>query len=126
MLSTKNFSTHQVATVTALPISLLIVIIAFFAGVKWHYGLMLLAGVFLFSYGLIHFTVQRFLYRKIKIIYKLIYQTKASKREEFYYKSILPQKSISEINDDVEVWAQNHTAEIDVLKKTKPTGKNFY
>ena len=43
-------------------------------------------------YLLIYFMVQRFVYRKIKLIYKLIYQTKASKREEFYYKNILTAK----------------------------------
>src|SRR5215212_3462469 len=107
MFSTKNFSPQQVALATALPIALLVSIVAFLAEVKWSYALLLLAGVFLFSYLLIYFTVQRFLYRKIKIIYKLIYQTKASKREEFYYKNILPQKSIAEVSEDVEKWAES-------------------
>jgi two-component system phosphate regulon sensor histidine kinase PhoR len=125
MFSAKNFSPQQVALATALPISLLIGIIAFFAEVKWSYALILLAGIFLFSYLLIYFTVQRFLYRKIKIIYKLIYQTKASKKEEFYYKNILPQKSIGEVSEDVERWAENHSAEIDLLKKNEAYRKEF-
>jgi two-component system phosphate regulon sensor histidine kinase PhoR len=70
-------------------------------------------------------TLQRFLYPKIKIIYKLIYQTKASKKEEFYYKNILPQKSISEVSEDVENWAENHSAEIDTLKKNEAYRKEF-
>ena len=69
--------------------------------------------------------MQRFIYRKIKIIYKLIYQTKASKREEFYYKTILPQKSIPEVKDDVEKWAENYSAEIEVLKKNEAYRKEF-
>jgi two-component system phosphate regulon sensor histidine kinase PhoR len=69
--------------------------------------------------------VQRFLYRKIKIIYKLIYQTKASKKEEFYYKNILPQKNINEVSDDVEKWAENHSTEIDILKKNEAYRKEF-
>jgi two-component system phosphate regulon sensor histidine kinase PhoR len=125
MFSAKNFSPQQVSLATALPISLLIGVIAFFAEVKWSYALILLAGVFLFSYLLIYFTVQRFLYRKIKIIYKLIYQTKASKKEEFYYKNILPQKSIGEVSEDVERWAENHSAEIDLLKKNEAYRKEF-
>jgi len=125
MFSTKNFSPQQVALATAIPISLLIGGIAFLGEVKWSYILILLAGVFLFSYLLIYFTVQRFVYRKIKIIYKLIYQTKASKREEFYYKNILPQKSISEVSEDVEKWAESHSAEIDTLKKNEAYRKEF-
>jgi two-component system phosphate regulon sensor histidine kinase PhoR len=125
MLSAKNFSPQQVAVATSLPIALLTCIIALVSGIKWTFAAILFAGLFLFSFLLIYFTVQRFLYRKIKIIYKLIYQTKASKREEFYYKNILPQKSINEVQEDVEVWADNYTAEIDILKKNEAYRKEF-
>ncbi|MCH5688992.1 hypothetical protein LWM68_34910 [Niabella sp. W65] len=50
--------------------------------------LILLAG----AYVLISFVLDNFIYRKIKLIYKFIYQTKATKREETYYKYILPKK----------------------------------
>ncbi|MDQ3683267.1 MAG: HAMP domain-containing histidine kinase, partial [Bacteroidota bacterium] len=125
MLSAKNFSPQQVAIFTALPIAVLACIIAFVSGVKLTVVAILFAILFLFSYLLIYFTVQRFLYRKIKIIYKLISQTKASKREEFYYKNILPQKSLGEVNEDVEVWAESHTAEIEILKKNEAYRKEF-
>ena len=81
--------------------------------------------VFSACYGLILFMVQSFVYRKIKLIYKLIYQTKASKREEFYYKSILPQKSIDEVREDVENWALQRKAEIEVLKQNEAYRKEF-
>jgi two-component system phosphate regulon sensor histidine kinase PhoR len=55
----------------------------------------------------------------------LIYQTKASKREEFYYKNILPQKNINELNADVEKWAENYSAEMDTLKKNEAYRKDF-
>ena len=38
--------------------------------------------VFCGSYGLILFTLEKFIYRKIKLIYKLIHQTKATRKEE--------------------------------------------
>src|SRR5688500_18263030 len=125
MFSTKNFSPQQVALLTALPIALLIGIGTFLIGIRWSYAIAIVTGIFLFAYLLIYFTVQRFLYRKIKIIYKLIYQTKASKKEEFYYKNILPQKSIAEVSEDVEKWAENHSAEIDTLKKNEAYRKEF-
>lgn len=81
--------------------------------------------VFLACFGLVLFMVQSFVYRKIKLIYKLIYQTKASKREEFYYKNILPQKSIDEVREDVEHWAQQRKAEIEVLKQNEAYRKEF-
>ena len=81
--------------------------------------------IFLGSYGLIVFTLQTFIYRKIKLIYKFIYQTKASKKEEFYYKNILPQKSIDEVRDDVEAWARQRKAEIELLQQNEAFRKEF-
>ena len=81
--------------------------------------------LFIVSYLVIYVTIERFVYRKIKIIYKLIYQTKASKREEFYYKNILPQKSIEEVSEDVENWAVQHKEEIEVLRKNESFRKEF-
>lgn len=77
------------------------------------------------SYIIVYLMIERFVYRKIKIIYKLIYQTKASKREEFYYKNILPQKSIEEVSADVESWAIQHKEEIEILRKNEVFRKEF-
>src|SRR5207253_4762809 len=67
----------------------------------------------------------RFIYRKIKLIYKFIYQTKATKREETYYKYILPKKSIDEVREDVEQWAEQRSAEIEMLKSNEAYRKEF-
>lgn len=91
----------------------------------WWIALAALVIIFSGSYALILFTVQKFIYRKIKLIYKLIYQTKASKREEFYYSNILPQKSIDEVREDVEQWARQKTSEIETLKKNEAFRKEF-
>ena len=86
---------------------------------------MSLLVIFLGSYGLILYTLQTFIYRKIKLIYKFIYQTKASKREEFYYKNILPQKSIDEVREDVETWAYQRKEEIELLQQNETFRKEF-
>jgi two-component system phosphate regulon sensor histidine kinase PhoR len=69
--------------------------------------------------------LRRFIFRKLKLIYKLIYQTKATKKEEFYYNNILPQKSIDEVKEDVEVWAEHHKEEIEVLRENEKFRKEF-
>ncbi len=77
------------------------------------------------AYILFLTTLQKFIYRKIKLIYKFIYQTKASRREEPYYKYILPQKSIDEVREDVEKWAEQRQGEIEVLKANEAFRKEF-
>src|ERR1700733_2075364 len=125
MLSAKNYSPQQVAAFTALSIALLAGLAVFFSDLSWKVALGTLVALYSIGYLLIFFVIQRFVYRKIKLIYKLIYQTKASKREEFYYRNILPQKSIAEVNKDVEEWAETHTAEIETLKKNEAYRKEF-
>jgi two-component system phosphate regulon sensor histidine kinase PhoR len=125
MFSAKNFSPQQLSALTALLIAVPISIIIYYFHPTWWIALLSLLIIFLGSFGLILFMVQRFIYRKIKLIYKLIYQTKASKREEFYYKNILPQKSIDEVREDVEYWAEQRKAEIELLKKNEAFRKEF-
>lgn len=125
MLSTKNFSPQQLAALTALALSVPITIGIYIIKPEWWIALVSLLLVFLGSFALILYTLQNFIYRKIKLIYKFIYQTKASKREEFYYKNILPQKSIDEVREDVETWARQRKAEIELLQQNEAYRKEF-
>jgi len=125
MLPAKNLSPQQLSALTALVLAIPITLgIYLIKPVWWIAGISFLL-VFLGSFALILYTLQRFIYRKIKLIYKFIYQTKASKKEEFYYKNILPQKSIDEVRDDVEVWARQRKAEIEMLQQNEAYRKEF-
>jgi two-component system phosphate regulon sensor histidine kinase PhoR len=125
MFSTKNLSPQQLSAITAFIIAVPISTAIYYYHPVWFVSVLSFIIIFAGSYGLILFMVQRFVYRKIKLIYKLIYQTKASKREEFYYKNILPQKSIDEVRQDVETWAEQRRTEIEVLKKNEVYRKEF-
>ena len=125
MFAKKNFSPQQVGIVTSLPISGMAAVVFYFYTELWAPSLLLFIGLFIIAYLIISSTVKRFVYRKIKLIYKLIYQTKASKKEEFYYKNILPQSSIDEVSEDVEKWAVQHREELDVLRKNEVFRKEF-
>ncbi len=105
----------------ALPISLGIYLL----DGNWIVGLSALVLIFLGSYFLIFQIFQNFIYRKIKLIYKFINQTKASRREETYYKYILPRKSIDEVREDVENWAEQRSQEVAVLQRNEAFRKEF-
>ena len=125
MLPQKNLSPQQLSALTALALSIpFTLVILFIKPVWWVVGLSFVL-VYLLSYGLILYSLQSFIYRKIKLIYKFIYQTKASKKEEFYYKTFLPQRSIEEVSEDVENWALQHKAEIEMLKQNEAYRKEF-
>lgn len=125
MLNTKNVQPHQLAAYTSLLIAVPVAAGIFFLKPIWWVFLVALITVFLGSYLLVQYTLEKFIYRKIKLIYKFIYQTKASKREEFYYKTLLPPKSIEEVSADVEIWAEQKKLEIDTLKANEAYRKEF-
>lgn len=125
MFNFKNLSPNQVAAINALAISLIVAVANFIFIYNWWVALASFAALFLIAYFLIHYFLQRFIYRKIKLIYKFIYQTKASKREEFYYKNILPQKGIDEVREDVEKWAEQRKQEIELLQQNEQFRKEF-
>ena len=125
MFKTKNLSPQQLSAFTALLLSIPIGIGFFIVENSWVFGISAMALIFIGSYFLIGFVLESFIYRKIKLIYKFIYQTKASKREETYYKYILPKKSIDEVNEDVERWAEQRSAEIALLKSNEAYRKEF-
>lgn len=125
MFTTKNLSPQQLSFLTALVLSVPISIGIWVLQSNWMIGLASFLITFLGSYLLIRFVLESFIYRKIKLIYKFIYQTKATKREETYYKYILPQKGIDEVREDVESWAEQRSAEIELLKTNEAYRKEF-
>ncbi len=125
MFSKKNFSPQQAALATSVPIAMIGSAAFYIYSESWIASLLFLSGMVPISYFIIYFTVQRFIYRKIKLIYKLIYHTKATKREEFYFKNILPQKPIGKVREDVEQWAVQHKEELEALRKNEAYRKEF-
>ncbi|MEO6820151.1 MAG: ATP-binding protein [Ginsengibacter sp.] len=125
MFNKKNFSPQQAALVSCIPISVLASIAVYGYSELWVPSLVFFLILTLVAYFIIFYTIRRFIYRKIKLIYKLIYQTKASKKEEFYFKNILPQNTIEEVNEEVEIWAVQHKAELETLRQNEIFRKEF-
>jgi two-component system phosphate regulon sensor histidine kinase PhoR len=125
MPSTKNLSPRQLSALTAILLALPISAGIYILTGNGIVGAASLLIIFSGSYGLILFTLEKFIYRKIKLIYKLIHQTKATKKEEVYFKYILPQKSIDEVREDVEKWGEKRNEEIELLKKNEAYRKEF-
>jgi two-component system phosphate regulon sensor histidine kinase PhoR len=82
-------------------------------------------SILLIAYLFAHYVIDEFINRKIKLIYKFIYQTKASKREEFYQNKVLPQKNLEEVGEEVLQWADQRKAEMDLLVKNEAFRKEF-
>ena len=125
MFKEKNLTPKQLAALTALLLASLIALSIFmlFSNAKLCITYFIVS--FISIYLLMDQLLEYFIYRKIKLIYKLISQTKASKREEAYQKYVLPKKGIDDVRDDVEQWAAQKTKEIQDLQSNEAFRKEF-
>lgn len=124
-LDTKNATPRLLSTITATIISSVNALLSLFLASEWYIPFIVFSITFVLIYWIYNYTLQHFIYRKIKLIYKFIYQTKATKKEEFFYNNILPQKSLEEVNLDVQEWAMQKKDEIEMLRANEKFRKEF-
>ena len=125
MLDTKNTSPSNIALILSLIVSLFAGVLIALGVKEIFFTLGSLMAIFVLSFFLSQFLIEKFIHRKIKLIYKFIHQTKASKREEFFKKSVLPQQNIEEVGEDVLNWADQRKAEMEMLEKNEAFRKEF-
>ncbi|MBP6623578.1 MAG: sensor histidine kinase [Chitinophagaceae bacterium] len=125
MLQNKNLSPKQVTLFIALLLSLAVALTIYFYTISWQASTLSFAFILVLSYTLIYYLMDWYIYRQIKLIYKFISQTKASKREEFYNQELLPKKTIQDVSQDVEKWAEEHIVEIERLQSNVAFRREF-
>lgn len=125
MIESKNFSPRQLALFAALLLSVPISSGIWALQRNAEVALVAFGIIFFGSYLLIFYIIQHFVYRNIKLIYKFIFRTKANKKQEMYYKYLLPQKQLDDVREEVEAWAEDQSQEIELLKKNESFRKEF-
>ncbi len=125
MLSLRNSSPRQIALLTAFLLAIPETLILWLVENRIDLAILCFVTVFTLSYLLISFMLERFVYRQIKLIYKFIYKTKATKREETYYKYLIPRKTIQEVGADVENWAAENERELELLRHNEQFRREF-
>ncbi len=126
----KNPTPIQIAQLTSIIISLilLVVLIAVKLFILEHFLWLLVFlipfFVLVITYIVCYYTIEIFIYRKIKLIYKTIYDTKSPqmKRAE---KINLSDDIIREVESEVDEWSKTQTKEILRQKKLESYRKEF-
>lgn len=121
----KNISPRQLAFYNALILSFGTTLLCFLMKLAWLEIFVVTIFVFCLAYLLFSFSLKRFVYRKLKLIYKFIYEVKASKEESGKRDEIISNKSIDEVSKDVGRWAANKKDQITNLQKSEQYRKEF-
>jgi two-component system, OmpR family, phosphate regulon sensor histidine kinase PhoR len=125
MLNNKNISPAKVALIIATILGILVWLIVFIIAQSFLHSFIASGTLFLCTYFLVAYAINQFVFRKIKLIYKFISQTKATKREEFYNQELLPQKTLDDVTTDVEVWANERSTELERLQNNEEFRREF-
>ncbi len=125
MFKTKNLSPGHLSVITACILSVPVGTAFYVVKGNLTTAMVFFAIFFGGTFFLVRYVLESFINRKVKLIYKFIYQTKASKKEEMYYKYILPPKGLEEVKEDVEKWAEQRKEEIEVLQSNEAYRKQF-
>ncbi|NPA67904.1 MAG: GHKL domain-containing protein [Chlorobi bacterium] len=113
------------------------VLISFFTGflysvscfvydsVSFHFtvALFIVTGNFLFSYFVFKFILRKFIYDKIRLIYKTVRNLKLQKEEKPDMN--LNSDIIKEVKEEVEVWGEEHKREISTLKERETFRREY-
>ncbi|MCX6230756.1 MAG: ATP-binding protein [Bacteroidetes bacterium] len=86
--------------------------------------LLLTAGIFVFSFIIINYSVEKFIYQKIRIIYKNIHNIKVSKKTFLEQMKETPDL-LENVNQDVLDWVVNKSKEVEDLKKLEIYRKEY-
>ncbi len=94
------------------------------AGGERLYILLLPAIIFLAAYAAFYFALEKFIYRKIKLVYKTIHRFKTAKSAELS-EIDMDKDLISEVNQEVIAWAEDKKQEIEELKSSATYRREF-
>jgi two-component system phosphate regulon sensor histidine kinase PhoR len=125
VFKTKNLSPQYLVFLSTLFISLVFTATIFFVTQNIIGTIVTFCVSFISIYYFLNYVFSWLIYRRIKLIYKLIYNTKANKKEESYYKYLLPKKTINQVETEVEEWAVQYADQLEIQHKNEQYRKEF-
>ncbi len=128
LLNTSN--PNKLSLFVSLLLSIFISILYFviwslFDDINFHLTalIIILSGNFIFSYLIIRYILQKFIYEKIRLVYKTIRKLKLNKDQKPEIN--LNSDILKEVKEEVEVWSKEHKQEISSLKERETFRREY-
>ena len=123
--STPSQVAIQSAFLIAVTSTALVLVILFFLSFEfsWLAGALIFISIGITSYSWIYWSIEKFIYQKIKIIYKTIHRFKSGK--DVTKDISMTDDMLAEVNKDVMRWAEGRIQEIRDLRQKDSFRKEF-
>lgn len=126
----KNITVQRFSLIISILISIfftvlyLLLVEVQFLESKWVYSILYFALLIVLCYFVIYYSISIFLFRRVKLIYKLISETKfeESSKEETSNKDFL---NLRNVEKDVEAWIAKKNFELDQIKEMEKYRKEY-
>ena len=118
----KNITIRQITILITVIVSVVNIILIFFFSEWFNFigVLFLVIPVIAINFLIVRFFIERYVFRKVKLIYKLIYEAKKDK-----YAEDISKESLEDVNTKVMEWAENTKKELATLKSLEEYRKNY-
>lgn len=124
-LTPRQISIYAALSTTTLFLVLMLIVNALNDSFLSLWTIVAAAGLFFFSsYLIIIYFLSRFIYRKIKLIYKSIHSAKRASKEKISHMD-MGTYIIDEVEKEVAQWADNQQKEIEALKSLENYRREF-
>ena len=121
----KGMKLSVLVLIAALAVGIAIGLVNFYFQQSW-YDLLISFGVsFAISYVVFYYLLQKYIYSKIVLIYKLIHNLKLGKDLKDALGEYVSSDPINDVEHEVKEWAGAKKREIDVLKKQEQFRREF-
>jgi two-component system phosphate regulon sensor histidine kinase PhoR len=126
----KNITPRIIAFYTSLIVSavatVLVMLVQPLTSLDWLRGVFIFLLVAALTYFIFLIAVERFIYRKIKLVYKTIHNLKLDRfTKDILGKSIRTDDPVADVEEEVKAWAEKNNQEIETLKKAEQYRKEF-
>ncbi len=111
--------------INALAVALSLSIINFYFQQKWVDFIITFSVSLIITYAVFYYLIERFVYSKIKLIYKLIHNLKLGKDLKDALGEYVSTDPIHDVEHEVKEWAKDKKIEIDQLKEQEKFRREF-
>lgn len=111
--------------ITALAVGLSIGIVNYYFQHSWYYMGVSFGISFITSFLVFYYLFEKYIYTKIKLIYKLIHNLKLGKDLKEAIGEYKTSDPLNDVEQEVKEWAGDKKKEIDLLKKQEQFRKEF-
>ena len=111
--------------ITALAVALSIGFVNFHFQSSWYYMLVSFGISFVTSFIVFYYLLEKYIYSKVKLIYKLIHNLKLGKDLKDALGEYVTNDPINDVEQEVKDWAVAKKQEIDILKNQEQFRREF-